>query len=624
MNTPRPEPIQPCPELARLTQWCDGSLAETEQATIAAHVEQCPACQSLLDRVGSQAAAGRNVADRLKLAAECFSSTSPPLAAVIRELKSRGEPSEAGTHDACVSGLSPDLPPSFLASASAPGQLGRLGDYDVLEEVGRGTMGIVLRAFDRKLHRVVAIKVLSPHLATYPLARQRFVREGHSAAAVCHENVVTIHAVDESAGLPYLVMQYVEGKTLQKRLDQTGPLRTAEVLRIGMQAASGLAAAHAQGLIHRDIKPDNLLLENGIERVKLTDFGLARAVDDASLTQTGIIAGTPQFMAPEQARGETLDARADLFSLGCVLYALCTGTPPFRASGTLAVLKRICEDTPRPIRDKNPEVPVWLAGIVMKLLAKNPADRFQTAQELAELLGRCLAHVQQPANCSLPENAARLAAVDRSTPTSSITTSVSTATPRPDVTRADHVVEATGLADQHRDGRRRQWLFGSRWGNVVLLLCVCLPLLSVMVLDKALDRWWPPASATRTTSTSEGEDESRSDLPLSSAEVAELARMVELARKNYDLVKANYDRGVLPRNELFEAEIAWRDAQIRQAIATHDRLSAQFARSRVVEIRAAQLEVIKKLVQAQQVSSTEVFAAERKLSEARLARDQAK
>ena len=213
-----------------------------------------------------------------------------------------------------------------------PGSLGRLGHYEIQEVIGRGGMGIVLRAFDEKLHRVVAIKVMAPQLATSATARRRFTREAQAAAAVTHDHIVTIHAVEEADGLPYLVMQYVAGMSLQERLERDGPLQLAEILRIGMQTAAGLAAAHAQGLVHRDIKPANILLENGIERVKITDFGLARAADDASLTQSGVVAGTPQYMSPEQARGEAVDHRTDLFSLGSVLYAMCTGRPPFRAA----------------------------------------------------------------------------------------------------------------------------------------------------------------------------------------------------------------------------------------------------------------------------------------------------
>src|SRR5437588_6254974 len=145
------------------------------------------------------------------------------------------------------------------------------------------------------------------------------------------------HAVEEAGPVPYLVMEYVRGSSLQDRLDQSGPLELKEILRIGMQIASGLAAAHAQGLVHRDIKPANILLENGVERVKLTDFGLARAVDDASLTQSGVVAGTPMYMSPEQADGLPVDCRSDLFSLGSVLYAMCTGRPPFRAPSAVAV-----------------------------------------------------------------------------------------------------------------------------------------------------------------------------------------------------------------------------------------------------------------------------------------------
>src|SRR5205823_5906189 len=207
----------------------------------------------------------------------------------------------------------------FLAPATKPGVLGRLGHYEVLDVIGRGGMGIVLRGFDETLHRVVAIKVMAAQLASSGAARKRFTREAQAAAAVSHDHIVTIHAVEEGSS-PYMVMQYVPGVSLQQRLDREGPLQLPEILRIGTQTASGLAAAHAQGLIHRDIKPANILLENGVQRVKITDFGMARAVAEASLTQSGVVAGTPQYMAPEQARGETVDHRADLFSLGSVLY----------------------------------------------------------------------------------------------------------------------------------------------------------------------------------------------------------------------------------------------------------------------------------------------------------------
>jgi len=189
----------------------------------------------------------------------------------------------------------------FLQPSTRPDSLGRIGHYEVLEVLGRGGFGIVFRAFDELLHRVVAIKVLAPQLAATSPARKRFLREARSSAAIGHENVVQVHAVEEQP-LPYLVMEFIPGETLQQRLDRTGPLEVTDAVPLGRQIAEGLAAAHARGLIHRDIKPGNILLEAGPHpRVKITDFGLARAADDASMTQSGLLAGTPMYMSPEQA-----------------------------------------------------------------------------------------------------------------------------------------------------------------------------------------------------------------------------------------------------------------------------------------------------------------------------------
>ncbi|MFO0915592.1 MAG: serine/threonine-protein kinase [Pirellulales bacterium] len=324
--------------------------------------------------------------------------------AVEQAAKAYREEATARVTDTSVD-LDPERCVDFLAPSDKPGSIGRLGHYEVQEVIGRGGMGIVLRAVDEKLQRVVAIKVMAAELATSATARRRFAREAKAAAAVSHDHIVTVHAVEEADGLPYLVMQYVAGVSLQDRLAQQGPLPLEEILRIGMQAASALVAAHAQGLIHRDIKPANILLEQGIERAKLTDFGLARAVDDASLTHGSVVAGTPQYMAPEQARGEVMDQRADLFSLGSVLYAMCTGRAPFRASGTMAVLKRVCDESPVPIRTANPDIPEWLVAIITKLQAKDPADRYQSAAEVADVLEQCLRHVQQPSTVPLPASA---------------------------------------------------------------------------------------------------------------------------------------------------------------------------------------------------------------------------
>ncbi|MEZ5940777.1 MAG: SUMF1/EgtB/PvdO family nonheme iron enzyme [Planctomycetaceae bacterium] len=284
---------------------------------------------------------------------------------------------------------------SFLSRSDNPESIGRLGHYGVKEVLGKGAFGIVFKAFDEKLHRVVAIKVLAPEMAATSPARKRFLREARSSAAVRHENVVAIYAVEEEP-IPYLVMEYIPGKTLQDRLNEQGPLDVSEVLRIGKQIADGLAAAHAQGLIHRDIKPGNILLDTSInDHVKITDFGLARAADDASVTQSGVIAGTPMYMAPEQAQGQKLDTRADLFSLGSVLYQMVSGRPPFRAPSTVAVLKRVVDEEPRPIREIIPETPNWLCEIIGKLHAKDPEKRFQSAGEVSAILAQCLKQYQQ-------------------------------------------------------------------------------------------------------------------------------------------------------------------------------------------------------------------------------------
>jgi Protein kinase domain len=367
----------PC-DPRRLRLLAEDRLPADEVSGLEEHLQHCAACQAALDEM----------------------TDSEPWMEAVRQYLGpdptgpfeSGPPSNVGVDDIL----------GALAPSDWPDSLGRLGSYEVKGVIGRGGMGVVLKAFDPALHRNVAIKVLSPHLAGNGAGRRRFLREARAAAAVAHEHVVSVFAVVEAAGPPFIVMEYVPGGSLQDRLDRHGPLALPEILRIGMQTAAGLAAAHAQGLVHRDVKPANILLENGIERVKLTDFGLARAVADASMTQSGVVAGTPHYMAPEQARGETTDHRADLFSLGSTLYAMCTGLPPFRAETPVAVVRRVSDDEPRPIREVNPEIPAWLEAIVERLHAKDPAERFASASELADLLGQCLAHVQQPLADALP------------------------------------------------------------------------------------------------------------------------------------------------------------------------------------------------------------------------------
>jgi serine/threonine-protein kinase len=390
-----------CPEPGWLQELLSGSLAPEAQATLAGHLDTCADCQRALERLAG--------GDFPAAAAEQAGEQSPAGTALhraIAELKSNlsEAPTQAGAAPVALGGL-PDLAPP-----EQPGHLGRLGPYEVLEEIGRGGMGVVLKAFDSRLHRLVAIKVLAPHLAADETARQRFLREARAAAAVRHEHVVTIHAVEDAGATPYLVMEYVRGRSLQERLERGGPPAVPEIIRIAAEAAAGLAAAHAQGLVHRDVKPANILLDEN-ERVKITDFGLARAVDevhldqagprpaggvDTRLTQVGVVAGTPQFMSPEQARGGPVDHRADLFSLGSVLYTLCAGRPPFAGGTMLDVLCSVCEQAPPPLRRVNPTLPDWLAAMVEKLLAKDPAARYPSAAEVATQLNEYLAYLQVP------------------------------------------------------------------------------------------------------------------------------------------------------------------------------------------------------------------------------------
>ncbi len=290
----------------------------------------------------------------------------------------------------------------LLQPPSHPEMLGRLGRYEIERLVGSGGMGVVFKAYDSELHRSVAIKMLAPHLSGSRSARERFAREARAAAAIVNDHVVPIHNVETEHATPYLVMQYIAGDSLQARLDRDGPLDVCEILRIGMQVATGLAAAHAQGLIHRDVKPSNIMLDENVARALLTDFGLARTQDEACLTRSGFHPGTPHYMSPEQVRGEELDGRSDLFSFGCVLYALCTGHPPYRAESGYAVMRRITDEQPRSIRDQNALIPEWLERVVMRLLEKDRESRFQSAEELAQILEQCLAHVQKPATEPLP------------------------------------------------------------------------------------------------------------------------------------------------------------------------------------------------------------------------------
>ncbi|MEO1619073.1 MAG: serine/threonine-protein kinase [Planctomycetota bacterium] len=373
------------PDRQRLRDHLLESLTAEASREIELHLDSCVSCQRALESIAAE--------DDFWNAARKHLPTTVDL---------DGQVDASIATDTDLLHVEHEQVQQLLSPTDDPTKIGRLGHYEIVGIVGAGATAIVLKAFDGPLNRFVAIKLLRPTLAASANARQRFSREARSAAAIVHENVIEIFGVSEDERLPYLVMPYIAGESLARRIEKTWPLPPAAMLHVACQVADGLQAAHAKGLMHRDVKPSNILLGRGVERLKLTDFGLARAVDDVGLTRTGIVAGTPEYMSPEQARGEDVDHRSDLFSLGGVLYAMCTGQPPFTSDSCYGVLRRIVEEEPRPIQELNPAVPDWMCRLVHSLMAKEPNDRPQSASQVSDTLRQCLGHVQDP-SVPLPE-----------------------------------------------------------------------------------------------------------------------------------------------------------------------------------------------------------------------------
>lgn len=356
-------------------------LSGIDETTVVEHLDHCPSCRRRAEAAASSDEFWAELRGRL--------GTDDTSLDHDREHERRG-PGES--RDALA----------LLGPSDFPTSLGRIGAYEVKSVIGRGATGVVFKAYEPSLNRFVAIKLLSPALASSPVAKRRFEQEARAIAAVSHDHVVPIFGTGEHAGSPYIVMRYVPGLSLQRRLDLRGQLGPRESVRIGMQVVSGLAAAHAQGIVHRDIKPANILLEHDLERALVTDFGLARAAHEVPLTQTGGIAGTPEYMSPEQIKGEALDPRSDLFSLGAVLYAMAAGYPPFRSTTAYGVMWKICEHEPTPLRAINAETPAWYEELTAGLLRQDPADRPQSAESIAQILESELAHMQSPRSFPQP------------------------------------------------------------------------------------------------------------------------------------------------------------------------------------------------------------------------------
>ena len=262
------------------------------------------------------------------------------------------------------------------------------GQYEIQRELGRGGMGIVVLARDERLDRQVALKVLPPSLATQSETRERFLREARMSAQLSHPNIVPVYRADEIGGFAFFAMGFVDGETLAERIRDRGILAPAVVIRMLREVAWALAYAHARGIVHRDVKPENILIERATGRAVVTDFGIARADFHPSLTQDGLVLGTVHYMSPEQVNGSPLDGRSDLYALGCVGYLALSGRMPFEDESPHAVLVAHATRQPPPLRESAPGLPVALTSVIDRCLLKRPEDRFSTGEELADALAK--------------------------------------------------------------------------------------------------------------------------------------------------------------------------------------------------------------------------------------------
>jgi WD40 repeat protein/serine/threonine protein kinase len=378
-----------CPDATSLERLVQGLVPESDASPMEEHLEHCAHCTQVLSGMQSKdlliqrLQEGRSVAEELSQ-----DSVVEELIRSVDGLRLSARDTQSATKSG-PNGSNLSLS-AILAPPEAEGEIGRLGRFRILKVIGEGGMGAVLAAEDPKLGRTVALKVVQPARAQDASSRNRFLREARAAAAVTHDNIVTVYEVGEDRGILYLVMPLLPGESLQARLQRQGALPPEEVARLGRQIADGLTAAHARGLIHRDIKPTNIWLEETPvgSRAKILDFGLARLTqDEAGMTSEGVILGTPAYIAPEQARGLPIDARADLFSLGCVLYQAATGRLPWAGADTISAMLARFMETPKTPAQVNPGVPATMSEIIMWLLAREASNRPQSAAALAQALG---------------------------------------------------------------------------------------------------------------------------------------------------------------------------------------------------------------------------------------------
>jgi serine/threonine protein kinase/tetratricopeptide (TPR) repeat protein len=519
-----------CPDNQLYLRLLRGELALFEVELVTSHLEQCESCEKTMQELNGEDALLNEVrAARLRQSDE--REVTADLIAQWCALPSQMTPVVTTINQDTPLGERPDHY-EFLAPGDGPDEIGRLGPYRVLGVLGAGGMGVVFQAEDVLLGRVVALKAIRPALAVDSSTRERFLREARAMAAVKHDHIATMYQVGEDRGIPYMAMEFLEGETLESRLKRLGILSSIETVEIGRQIAEGLAAAHAQGLIHRDIKPSNVWLETRSHRelgrgrkidqpesqtnegpvsapgrssaahtsletdffrVKILDFGLARAVSgDTDLTQTGAVLGTPAYMPPEQAEGEGVDSRADLYSLGCVLYRVCTGRLPFEGKSKMAIWQAQALRDPLPPAQVNPKVPEELSRLILKLLAREVQDRPASARDVVRALE------------SLKQTVDQLGATgkERSPQTGPV------GAPRLEVppsqteqqqARGQSVPETPRFRRRRSSPLRGRWLPSAR--TVSAFAALGSLLLVVGLGGTALVHWWPgsPTELTRST-----------------------------------------------------------------------------------------------------------------------------
>ncbi|MBI3828646.1 MAG: protein kinase [Planctomycetes bacterium] len=380
-----------CPPLNDLRAYHGDALASAERERVTRHLETCATCREALQTLG-----GRGILDdktqlgfRTPPEGKSGQPAAEPHLARTKPPKSGPAAREKDT----------ELARSLLQPPEEPDEIGRIGNFRVLRVLGSGGMGMVFEAEETMLKRPVALKVIRPDFADAEEGWQRLLREARAMAALKHDHIVTLYQAGREKETFFLAMELLHGETLEERSDGTKRIETREIVRVARETAMGLAALHKNGLLHRDLKPSNIWLEGPTQRVKILDLGLARSTQGANkstLTEAGTIMGTPAFMSPEQARGETLDPRSDLFSLGAVMYCLCTGERPFSGDSLVAQLTSLAVDAQKPVRERNPEIPPALSNLVDRLLEKKPNARPPNAEAVVAKLDKIEARLGQP------------------------------------------------------------------------------------------------------------------------------------------------------------------------------------------------------------------------------------